>query len=214
MVWIGFYINKFGRKAWRMKSREKQEMSTIRSQQEQILTTQTQHTTILRQLQHHLGLPSTTEHLIPTTTKPHTPRRCKDIHLSHQISSIILPISNHLHTLLYVFPLWNPIFLVLYSGIACMWTYIALYYFNSSTHIFYCFFLSMWFLLYNSDFTPLRRYHFLLIFNRHIEDNVQLGWGESWGRKFLLLMLSYFGNLVAFYLILKFLSFYSTLLGY
>ena len=48
-----------------------------------------------------------------------------------------------------------------------------------------------------------------LFFNRfyHIEDNVQLGWGESWGRKFLLLMLSYFGNLVAFCLILKF-SFY------
>ena len=47
-----------------------------------------------------------------------------------------------------------------------------------------------------------------LFFNRfyHIEDNVQLGWGESWGRKFLLLMLSYFGNLVAFCLILKFLK--------
>ncbi|KAL6351354.1 hypothetical protein AAG906_035146 [Vitis piasezkii] len=54
-------------------SRGKQEMSTIRSQQEQILTTQTQHTAILRQLQHHLGLPSATEHLIPTTTEPHAP---------------------------------------------------------------------------------------------------------------------------------------------
>ena len=45
-----------------------------------------------------------------------------------------------------------------------------------------------------------------LFFNRfyHIEDNVQLGWRKSWGRKFLLLMLSYFGNLVAFCLILKF----------
>ena len=49
-----------------------------------------------------------------------------------------------------------------------------------------------------------------LFFNRfcHIEDNVQLGWGESWGRKFLLLMLSYFGNLVIFCLILKFLKFF------
>ena len=48
-----------------------------------------------------------------------------------------------------------------------------------------------------------------LFLNRfcHIEDNVQLGWGESWGRKFLLLMLSYFGNLVAFCLILNFLKF-------
>ena len=39
----------------------------------------------------------------------------------------------------------------------------------------------------------------------HIENNVQPGWGESWGRKFLFLMLSYFDNLVAFCLILKFL---------
>ena len=48
-----------------------------------------------------------------------------------------------------------------------------------------------------------------LFFNRfyHIEDNVQLGWGESWGRKFLLITLSYFGNLVVFCLILKFLKF-------
>ena len=50
-----------------------QEMLAIRSQQEQILTTQTQHTAILRQLQHHLGLPSAIEHLIPTTTEPHAP---------------------------------------------------------------------------------------------------------------------------------------------
>ena len=51
---------------------------------------------------------------------------------------------------------------------------------------------------------------FSLFFNRfcHIEDNVQLGWGESWGMKFffLLLMLSYFDNLVAFCLNLKFLK--------
>ena len=48
-----------------------QEMSAIRSQQEQILTTQTQHTAILRQLQHHLGLPSAIEPLTPTTAEPH-----------------------------------------------------------------------------------------------------------------------------------------------
>ena len=48
-------------------------MSAIRSQQEQILTTQTQHTAILRQLQRHLGLPSATEHLSPTTAEPHAP---------------------------------------------------------------------------------------------------------------------------------------------
>ena len=57
-----------------------QEISAIRSQQEHILITQTQHTAILRQLQHHLGLPSATEHLTPTTavlhseaTEPHAP---------------------------------------------------------------------------------------------------------------------------------------------
>ena len=47
-----------------------QEMSSIRSQQEQILTTQTQYTAILRQLQLHLGLPLATEHLTHTTTVP------------------------------------------------------------------------------------------------------------------------------------------------
>ena len=84
--------------------------------------------------------------------------RCRDIHLGHQLTNIILPISDHLHTLLYVFPLWNPIFLVLYSGIGCiacflykiilpssntnlyqLWAHLTLYYFNSSTHIFYYF---------------------------------------------------------------------------
>ncbi|RVW63901.1 hypothetical protein CK203_055688 [Vitis vinifera] len=49
-----------------------QEMATIRACQEQMLTTQAQHTTILRQLQHHLGLPSAAEHFTPTTTVPHS----------------------------------------------------------------------------------------------------------------------------------------------
>ncbi|RVW22346.1 hypothetical protein CK203_108727 [Vitis vinifera] len=49
-----------------------QEMSAIRAHQEQILATQTHHTAILRQLQHHLGLPSATEDLTPTTTVPHS----------------------------------------------------------------------------------------------------------------------------------------------
>ena len=37
-------------------------------------------------------------------------------------------------------------------------------------------------------------------FNRscHIEDNVQLGWGGELRKEVLLLMLSYFGNLVVF----------------
>ena len=37
-----------------------------------MLTTQAQHTAILRQLQHHLDLPSTAEHLTPTTAVPHS----------------------------------------------------------------------------------------------------------------------------------------------
>ena len=67
----------------------------------------------------------------------------------------------------------------------------------------------MWFLqsILEIDITqevPLPPYNL----NRscHIEDNVQLSWGE-WRVEegiFLLFMLSYFGNLVAFCLIFKF----------
>ncbi|RVW86202.1 hypothetical protein CK203_046085 [Vitis vinifera] len=49
-----------------------QEMAAIRARQEQMLTTQVQHSAILRQLQHHLGLPSAAEHLTPTTAVPHS----------------------------------------------------------------------------------------------------------------------------------------------
>ena len=40
-------------------------MIALRAHQEQIIATQTQHTAILRQIQHHLGILSTTEHPIP-----------------------------------------------------------------------------------------------------------------------------------------------------
>ncbi|RVW82154.1 hypothetical protein CK203_050760 [Vitis vinifera] len=49
-----------------------QEMAAIRACQEQMLTTQAQHTAILRQLQHHLGLPSAAEHLSLTTAVPYS----------------------------------------------------------------------------------------------------------------------------------------------
>nr|CAN62324.1 hypothetical protein VITISV_018464 [Vitis vinifera] len=49
-----------------------QEMAAIRACQEQMLTTQAQHTAILRPLQHHFGLPSAAEHLSPTTAVPHS----------------------------------------------------------------------------------------------------------------------------------------------
>ncbi|RVW81622.1 hypothetical protein CK203_049460 [Vitis vinifera] len=42
-----------------------QEMTALRAHQEQIIATQTQHTAILRQIQHHLGIPSAPEHQMP-----------------------------------------------------------------------------------------------------------------------------------------------------
>ena len=47
-----------------------QEMTTLRAHQEQILATQTQHTAILRQIQHHLGIPLTLEHPTPIISEP------------------------------------------------------------------------------------------------------------------------------------------------
>ncbi|RVW19775.1 Gag-Pol polyprotein [Vitis vinifera] len=47
-----------------------QEMAAIRACQEQMLATQAQHTTILRQLQHHFDLPSAVEHSIPIPPEP------------------------------------------------------------------------------------------------------------------------------------------------
>ena len=45
-------------------------MTALRAHQEQILATQTQHTAILRQIQHHLGIPSAAEHPIPIPSEP------------------------------------------------------------------------------------------------------------------------------------------------
>ncbi|RVW67210.1 hypothetical protein CK203_063621 [Vitis vinifera] len=41
--------------------------------EEQIIATQTQHTAILRQIQHHLGIPSAPEHPIPIFSEPTKP---------------------------------------------------------------------------------------------------------------------------------------------
>nr|CAN79898.1 hypothetical protein VITISV_015350 [Vitis vinifera] len=49
-----------------------QEMAAIRACQEQMWTTQAQHTAILKQLQHHFDIPSAAEHSTPTTTVPHS----------------------------------------------------------------------------------------------------------------------------------------------
>ena len=48
-------------------------MTALRAHQEQIIATQTQHTTILRQIQHHLGILSTPEHPIPILSEPTEP---------------------------------------------------------------------------------------------------------------------------------------------
>nr|CAN60512.1 hypothetical protein VITISV_042502 [Vitis vinifera] len=50
-----------------------QEMTALRAHQEQIIATQTQHTAILRQIQHHLGIPSALEHQMPAPLEPTEP---------------------------------------------------------------------------------------------------------------------------------------------
>nr|CAN80877.1 hypothetical protein VITISV_003322 [Vitis vinifera] len=50
-----------------------QEMAALRAHQEQIIATQTQHTAILRQIQHHLGIPSAPEHQMPAPLEPTEP---------------------------------------------------------------------------------------------------------------------------------------------
>ena len=45
-------------------------MTALHAHQEQIIATQTQHTTILRQIQHHLGIISTPEHATPIPLEP------------------------------------------------------------------------------------------------------------------------------------------------
>ena len=47
-----------------------QQMTTLRAHQEQIIATQTQHTAILRQIQHYLGILSTPEQAILIPSKP------------------------------------------------------------------------------------------------------------------------------------------------
>ena len=47
-------------------------MATIRACQEQMLTTQAQHTAILRQLQRHFDLPPAAEPSTSTTAVPHS----------------------------------------------------------------------------------------------------------------------------------------------
>ena len=47
-----------------------QQMTALRAHQEQIITTQTQHTAILRQIQHHLGIISAPKHIIPIQPEP------------------------------------------------------------------------------------------------------------------------------------------------
>ena len=45
-------------------------MTALRAHQEQIVATQTQHTSILRQIQYHLGIISAPEHAIPSPPEP------------------------------------------------------------------------------------------------------------------------------------------------
>ena len=45
-------------------------MTAFHAHQEQIIATQTQHTAILRQIQHHLGIISAPEHATPSPPEP------------------------------------------------------------------------------------------------------------------------------------------------
>ena len=47
-----------------------QQITTLSAHQEQIIATQTQHTAILRQIQHHLGIISAPEHATPISPEP------------------------------------------------------------------------------------------------------------------------------------------------
>ena len=65
----------------------------------------------------------------------------------------------------------------------------------------------MWFLLFYSNFISLRRYHFLPVISialATLRAMFSLVGGGELGKEVLLLMLSYFGNLVVFCLILNF----------
>ncbi|RVW27239.1 hypothetical protein CK203_107137 [Vitis vinifera] len=94
-----------------------QEMAAIRACQEQMFATQTQHTAILRQIQHHLGIISPPEHSIPIPPSHHRPlllyiRLCLEepttgeAEAAEPSSHIILqPPSDHFHSFLYICPL-------------------------------------------------------------------------------------------------------------
>nr|CAN81696.1 hypothetical protein VITISV_005746 [Vitis vinifera] len=80
------------------------EMSAIHAHQEQILATQTQHTAILRQLQHHLGLPSVAEHLTPTTAVPHSGGHHRCISSTGHYYCLIISLLLSLHIILEFHP--------------------------------------------------------------------------------------------------------------
>ena len=163
-------------------------MSAIHAHQEQILATQTQHTAILRQLQHHLGLPSAAEHLTPTTAVPHSGGHHRCISSTGHYYCLIISLLLSLHIILvYIIPCFD----VLYFGIGCITddtSYIdIIFLFKLDIFLFllltnsYVFFETCGF-----SYTTRTPCHSggttsSLLFNRccHIEDNVQLGWGES-----------------------------------
>ncbi|WKA06911.1 hypothetical protein VitviT2T_024789 [Vitis vinifera] len=55
-----------------------------RALKEQILSTQAQHTAILRQIQHHLGITSAPEHAIPSSSEPSQAPSFVDQLMPHQ----------------------------------------------------------------------------------------------------------------------------------
>ena len=58
----------------------------LRAHQGHIITTQTQHTAILRQIQHHLGIPSAPEHPTPIILEPTEPSQAPPV-IEHTLPS-------------------------------------------------------------------------------------------------------------------------------
>ena len=138
-------------------------------------------------------------------------RRPLQMHQLHRT----LPLLDHLFTFVFTYYINNSIFwcLIFWDWMYYWWCIIYRHHFCLNlAYLYFLYSPTLMFSLKACGFSYMTQTPChsggttsSLFFNRfcHIEDNVQLGWGESWGREFLLLMLSYFGNLVVFCLIFK-----------
>ncbi|KAL6348743.1 hypothetical protein AAG906_029771 [Vitis piasezkii] len=98
-------------------------MTALRAHLEQIIATQTQHTTILRQIQHHLGILSALEHAIPIPLEPsqapsfvhQTMPPEEPTTREAEVSTPSIPtstMSHHLHIILHHYPIICIVFFI------------------------------------------------------------------------------------------------------